>query len=144
DVLAFVLIYFLTMVLVVGGFDAWMLVPFLGWIAAYAAALCWFVPRLAKVSQSQADARALMTGRIVDAYTNISTVKLFSHAGREAEYAKEAMEEFRPTVYRQMGLATILNIELYIFNIALLASVFGIGIWLWLQSMITAGAIAAA
>lgn len=47
-----------------------------------------FIPRLSKVSQQQADARAVMTGRVTDAYTNIQTVKLFAHAGRESQYAK--------------------------------------------------------
>jgi ATP-binding cassette subfamily B multidrug efflux pump len=144
NVLNYVAFYFAGAVVLAALNDWRLAVPFLLWLVAYGLLLRHFIPRMAEVSEKQASARALMTGRIVDAYTNISTVKLFSHAGREAEYAKEAMEEFRPTVYRQMGLATILNIELYVFNIALLASVFGIGIWLWLQSAITAGAIAAA
>ena len=94
DILVFVIIYFVTMIAVVGGFDLWLLGPFLGWLALYACALRFFVPRLGKVGALQADARSLMTGRITDAYTNISTVKLFSHARREASYAKQAMQEF--------------------------------------------------
>jgi ATP-binding cassette subfamily B multidrug efflux pump len=85
-----------------------------------------------------------MTGRIVDAYTNISTVKLFSHSQREEGYAKEAMQEFLPTVYRQMELASLLNIAIYCLNVVLLATVFALGIWLWLGDSITAGAIAVA
>ena len=72
----------------VGGFDAWLLLPFLGWLALYVAAMCYFVPRLGRVAKAQADARSLMTGRITDAYTNIATVKLFSHAQREAGFAR--------------------------------------------------------
>ncbi len=88
DILVFVLIYFVTMVAVVGGFDRWLLLPFVGWVLLYIAALRYFVPRLARSAKAQADARSLMTGRITDAYTNIATVKLFSHAGREAGFAR--------------------------------------------------------
>ena len=89
DILVFVTIYFyfVTMVIMVGGFDAWLLVPFLGWMALYVAQLL-VSPRWRGRAQEQADARSLMTGRITDAYTNIATVKLFSHARREAGYAR--------------------------------------------------------
>jgi ATP-binding cassette subfamily B multidrug efflux pump len=89
-----VLIYFVTMLAVVGGFDlAAAALPGL------AGAVRWltlrhFVPRLAAWRKAQADARSLMTGRITDAYTNIATVKLFSHAQREAGFARGAMQEF--------------------------------------------------
>ena len=87
DILVFVTIYFATMAAVVGGFDARLLVPFGAWLVLYACAIWYFVPRMSRVSQRQADARSLMTGRITDAYTNIATVKLFSHAQREAGIA---------------------------------------------------------
>src|SRR5258705_2836221 len=105
DILVFVAIYFVTMAAVVGGFDAWLLLPFIGWLVAYTSALWYFVPRMGRISQQQADARSLMTGRITDAYTNIATVKLFSHANREAGFAKAAMQEFMVAVYGQMRLA---------------------------------------
>jgi ATP-binding cassette subfamily B multidrug efflux pump len=144
NVLNYVAIYYAGAVVLAAMNDWRLAIPFLLWLCGYGLLLRYFVPRLAKVSEQQAGARASMTGRIVDAYTNITTVKLFSHSNREASYAKEAMEEFLPTVYRQMGLATLLSIELYILNVALLGSVFAIGIWLWLQSLITPGAIAVA
>ena len=101
DILVFVGIYFATMIAVVGGFDRWLLAPFLGWLLLYGVALRWFVPRLGQVGQLQADARSVMTGRVTDAYTNIATVKLFSHGHREARFARSAMEEFMVTVYGQ-------------------------------------------
>ncbi|MDT1837993.1 ABC transporter ATP-binding protein, partial [Acinetobacter baumannii] len=70
----------------------------------------YFVPRLKQVATEQADARSEMTGRIVDGYTNISTIKLFSHTARESEYARDSMQLFLVPVYRQMRLATWLNI----------------------------------
>jgi len=144
NVLNYVVFYFAGAVVLAAMNDWRLAIPFVLWLVGYAVLLRYFVPRMADISEKQATSRALMTGRIVDAYTNISTVKLFSHSNREAEYAREAMDEFLPTVYRQMGLATALNIQLYLMNVALLASIFGIGIWLWLQAAITPGAIAVA
>jgi ATP-binding cassette subfamily B multidrug efflux pump len=70
----------------------------------------YFVPRLGRIGKQQADARAMMTGRITDAYTNISTVKLFSHTQREAGFARQAMTEFMTTGYRQMRLVSAFEI----------------------------------
>ena len=131
DILVFVTIYFVTMVAVLGAFDAWMLLPFLGWVALYAVSLRWFVPRLSRVSRAQADARALMTGRITDAYTNIATVKLFSHAGREAGYARSAMQEFMLTVHGQMRLVSSIEIVNHLLSMGLIVSTAGVALWLW-------------
>ena len=144
DILVFVLIYFVTMVAVVGGFDAWLLLPFLVWLAAYAVALRWFVPRLGKVSQAQADARSLMTGRITDAYTNIATVKLFSHAQREAGYARSAMQEFMQTAYAQMRLVSGIEVVNHLLSVGLIISTTGVTLWLWSRGQVGVGAVAAA
>ena len=143
DVLNYVAFYFVGAVVLAAANDWRLAVPFVLWLVAYGLLLRHFIPRFADISSKQANARALMTGRIVDAYTNISTVKLFSHSQREENYARDAMEEFLPTVYTQMRIATALNISIYTLNLVLLASVFSIGIWLWLGS-ISGGAIAAA
>jgi len=144
DILVFITIYFVTMVAVVGSFDAWLLLPFLGWLALYAAALVFFVPRLGKVAAAQADARSLMTGRVTDAYTNIATVKLFSHANREAGYARSAMQEFMQTAYAQMRLVSGFEITNHLLSMALLASTAGAALWLWTQGQVSVGAVAAA
>jgi len=144
DILVFVIIYFLTMVAVVGRFDAWLLLPFVGWVTLYVGALWYFVPRLGRVAQSQADARSLMTGRITDAYTNIATVKLFSHARREAGYVRGAMEEFLVTVHRQMRLVTGFEIVNHLLSVALILSTAGATLWLWSRGQVGVGAVAAA
>ncbi len=144
DILVFVTIYFVTMVAVLGGFDAWMLLPFLGWLALYGLSLRWFVPRLSRVSRAQADARALMTGRITDAYTNIATVKLFSHAGREAGHAKAAMQEFMLTVHAQMRLVSGIEVVNHLLSMALIVSTAGVALWLWSWGQVGIGAVAAA
>jgi ATP-binding cassette subfamily B multidrug efflux pump len=144
DILAFVTIYFLTMMSVVGTFDLWMLAPFLGWLACYVGCLVYFVPRLGKVGAAQADARALMTGRVTDAYTNIATVKLFSHASREAGFARASMQEFMSTAYGQMRLVSAFEIINHILSMGLVASTAGTALYLWTQGQVGIGAVAAA
>jgi len=144
DILVFVVIYFVTMVLLAGGFDVLLLVPFVGWLVLYVAALRWFVPRLGRVAQTQADARSLMTGRITDAYTNIATVKLFSHARREAAFARGAMQEFMGTAYTQFRLVTGVEVVNHVLSMGLILGTAGLTLWLWTQGRVGVGAVAAA
>jgi len=144
EMLAFVVIYFVTMTAVLGSFDLWMLLPFLGWLALYLGALVYFVPRLGRVAMYQADARSLMTGRIADAYANIATVKLFSHAKREAGYARGAMREFMHTAYAQFRLVTGFEIVNHALSMALVAGSAGVALWLWTKEQVGVGAVAAA
>ena len=144
DILVFVVIYFATMVLIVGSFDLWVVVPFASWLALYAVAIRHFVPRLGKVAQEQADARSLMTGRITDAYTNIATVKLFSHTNREAGYVRSAMQDFIQTVYRQWRMITAFEVVNQVLSVLLIASTTGVTLWLWMQGKVGVGGVAAA
>jgi ATP-binding cassette subfamily B multidrug efflux pump len=144
DILVFVVIYFVTMAAVVGSFDMELLAPFLGWVVLYMGALAYFVPNLSRVARAQADARSLMTGRITDAYTNISTVKLFSHAQREAGYARSAMREFLLTVNGQMRLVSGFEIVNHVLSVLLIASTAGIALLLWTRGQVGVGAVAAA
>lgn len=144
DILVFAIIYFITMSAVLSGFDLWFLLPFAGWLLCYIVALIYFVPRLGKVARQQADARSLMTGRITDAYTNILTVKLFSHAGSEASYAKESMDGFLITVNKQMRLVSSFEIINHILNVGLIVCTAGVALYLWTESLVGIGAIAAA
>ncbi|AYR26852.1 ABC transporter ATP-binding protein [Herbaspirillum rubrisubalbicans] len=143
DILVFITIYFATLVGVVGSFDMWMLAPFFIWLAAFAVAMRYFVPRLSAVARNQADARSLMTGRITDAYTNIATVKLFSHAGREADYARSAMREFLTTVNRQMRLVSGFEVVNHMLNMVLIIGATGGSLYLWTQGKVGVGAVAA-
>ena len=144
DIMVFIVIYFATMMALVGGFDAMLLLPFGTWLLCYLAALRWFVPRLGRAAQQQADARSLMTGRITDAYTNIATVKLFSHGQRESSYARGAMQDFLGTVYGQMRLVTGLEITIHLLSVGLTLGTTGLALWLWSQGQVGVGAVAAA
>ncbi|MDK4689555.1 ABC transporter ATP-binding protein [Kingella negevensis] len=140
----YVLVYFLSTGVILVSLDGWLLVPFILWIALFGLTMKLLIPKLAKTAQRQADARSLMTGRITDAYSNITTVKLFSHGAREARYAKESMEEFMVTVHAQMRLATLLDTCTFAVNAFLTLSTAVIGVWLWHSGSVSAGAVAVA
>jgi ATP-binding cassette subfamily B multidrug efflux pump len=142
DMLVYVVVYFTGAVILAAAADWRLAIPFLVWLAAYVSMMVYFIPRMGKISQAQADARSMMTGRIVDSYTNIATVKLFSHSNREETYAKEAMDEFLDTVYRQMRLFTVLNMLVLWSNALLLFAVGATGIWLWMGGLMSPGALA--
>jgi ATP-binding cassette subfamily B multidrug efflux pump len=144
DILVYVVIYFVTLLLVLGAFDTALIWPFLGWLVLYVVALVYFVPKLGHVGQLQADARSLMTGRITDAYTNIATVKMFSHAQREAHFARGAMQEFMVTAYGQMRLVTAFEIVNQILSVLLIAAITAVSLWLWTLGAVGVGAVAAA
>ena len=143
DILVYVTIYFATMGLVLGGFDARALLPFLAWVALYLGATWYFVPRLARVAQQQADARSMMTGRITDAYANIATVKLFSHSRREAGYARDAMADFLLTVHAQMRLVSAFQVVNHALSVGLIGATSGVTLWMWTRGEIGIGAVAA-
>ena len=144
DVLVGIAVYFLTMVALAASFDLRLIWPFAIWLSLYALAVVYFVPRLAKVGKEQADARSLMTGRVSDAYTNIATVKLFSHTRREAQFARSAMQDFIVTGYAQMRLVSGFEIVNQALSMALIAAVAGMSLWLWSLGALGAGAVAAA
>lgn len=144
NVLLYVIIYFVTMVFLVGQADLMMVVPLLAWLAAYLGILKYFIPRLRDVSTLQADARASMTGRIVDSYTNMMTVKLFSHSNREANYAKESMNEFLESVHPQMRLATGLQVCIWVLNALLIFVITALSLYLWTETRMTPGGVAIA
>lgn len=136
-------VYFITIIILAGGFDPRLMLPFIAWIVLYGLAMMYFVPRLGKVGQEQANARSSMTGRVTDAYANITTVKLFSHTNREAHFARAAMEDFKVTGWRQMRLVSQFEIVNQTLVVALILSTGGYALWLWHGGEIGAGAVAA-
>lgn len=143
DILVYVLIFFGTMLAVNGSFDWRMILPFVGWLVLYVCSLFYFVPRLASVAQEQADARSMMTGRVTDAYTNITTVKLFSHSKRESGYVRAAMQDFLKTVHYQWRLITSFEIVNQMMIALLILSTAGVSVWLWARGEVGVGAVAA-
>jgi ATP-binding cassette subfamily B multidrug efflux pump len=144
DILMYVGVYFLSVLALFATIDLRLMLPLLAWLGIYVGILAIVLPRLRRISEEQAGARALMTGRIADSYTNIATVKLFSHARREAAYAREGMEEFLTTVHPQMRLVTWMETSVAVNNVLMLLAVGLTALYLWMHGLITPGAIAAA
>ena len=144
DMLAYVLIYFITISFVFAAISPLLLIPLMFWLVLFICSAAYFIPRLSKISNAQADARAVMTGRVTDAYTNIQTVKLFAHAGRESQYAKSSMQHFMVTVFKQMRLGARYSISISLLNIVLYVGVIGTAVYLWMQGQAELGVIAAA
>lgn len=144
DVFVYVSVYFTAIVVILAQADWRLMMPMLAWLAVYICIQLHFVPKLKKVASEQADARSTMTGRIVDSYTNIATVKLFSHSRRETEYAEQGMESFLDTVNRQMRLVTGFNLCVELANYILVFVISAVSIYLWMTSAISIGAIAIA
>ncbi|NYT37368.1 ABC transporter ATP-binding protein [Allopusillimonas soli] len=136
-------VYFFTIIALAGGFDLRLMIPFIAWITLYGLAMGYFVPRLGKVGQQQAHARSSMTGRVTDAYANISTVKLFSHTRREARFARAAMEDFKHTGYRQMRLVSQFEAINQVLVTGLIFGAGGYALWLWHSGEVGTGAVAA-
>ncbi|MES2976131.1 MAG: ABC transporter ATP-binding protein [Pseudomonadota bacterium] len=143
DMLVGIGVYFVAILALAGAFDMWLMLPFMIWLALFAMAIVYFVPRLGRIGKKQADARSMMVGRITDAYTNISTVKLFSHTQREAGFARAAMQEFKATGYAQMRLVSAFEIVNHVLVVSLIAGVCGTALWLWSQGQAGVGAVAA-
>ena len=144
EMVAFVVSFLATSGVILLRLDFWLFAPFLGWMVGLVLMMMFFLPRLRDTSMRQADARALMTGRITDAYANISAVKLFSHSNRELAYAKSAMEEFMQTVHAQMRWVTLLGSVAELMSMAVVIGSAILGVYLWSIGQVTVGAVSVA
>ena len=144
DAITFSLAYLVGAAILLAGADPRLAIPLLIWFALYALLLRWTITRVGPASKASADARSMTTGRVVDSYTNIHSVKLFAHHDREIDYAKEAIEQTRATFAREMRLYTIMDVVLTALNGFLIVAVVGWAIGLWAGGSASVGAIAAA
>ena len=126
-----------------GDADPRLMVPMLVWVVLYAALVRWTMRRAGPAAKAASDARSAITGRVVDAYTNIHAVKLFAHHDREVSYAKEAIEHARATFQQEMRIITKMDIALTILNGALIVSVTGWALALWYAGQASVGVVAA-
>ncbi len=142
QVISWVAVFFITAIASFIANDWRLAIPMIVWLMLYGFTMRHFVPQMGKLSEKQADMRSLVTGRVVDTYTNMPTVKLFAHASREDDYAKEGMGWMLQSVHDSMRVATRMNIALNMLNGSLLSATAAIAIWLWSRGAITVGAIA--
>lgn len=144
DAITFSLAYLIGALVLLGDADPRLMIPLLIWLGLYAILMRWVVTRVGPASKAASDARSKVTGRVVDSYTNIHSVKMFAHHSRELDYAKEAIEDTRQTFQIEMRLYTIMDVVLVLLNGVLIVGVVGWAIALWMQGAASTGAVAAA
>jgi ATP-binding cassette subfamily B multidrug efflux pump len=144
DAISFSLAYLIGAAILLATSDARLLMPLIAWFALYSLLISWTVKRVGPASQAASDARSTVTGRVVDAYSNIHSVKMFAHHDRELEYAKDAIEYTRQTFQKEMRIFTIMDVMLVTLNGLLIVGVVGWAIMLWMQGSASVGVVAAA
>ncbi len=144
DAVAFAVTTLIGSIALLSGADLRLVVPLLLWIALYLWLLRWTVRRAGPASTAASDARSKVTGRVVDSYTNIHSVKMFAHHDREIAYAGEAIEEAREKFQTEMRIVTLMDVMLTFINGLLIVSVTGLALWLWYDGQATVGVVAAA
>ncbi|WP_299786739.1 ABC transporter ATP-binding protein [uncultured Marivita sp.] len=144
DAITFSLAYVVGALILLGQADPRLAIPMIGWLFLYGALVVWTVKRVGPASQAASDARSEVTGRVVDSYTNIHSVKMFAHNDTELTYAKDAIENTRRTFQREMRLFTIMDVVLVTLNGLLIVAVVGWAFWLWMQGQASVGIVAAA
>ncbi len=144
DAIAYALAYFVGAVILLSDADPRLMVPLLIWIGLYAALVQWTIARIGPASKASSDARSAVTGRVVDSYTNIHSVKLFAQKDQELEMARDVIEHARHTFQREMRIYTIMDITLTVLNGLLILGVVGWAIYLWSTDAATVGVVAAA
>ncbi|MEP3919160.1 ABC transporter ATP-binding protein [Ascidiaceihabitans sp.] len=144
DAISFSLAYMIGAAILLSTSDPRLLLPLLGWFVLYALLIKWTVKRVGPASQAASDARSTVTGRVVDAYSNIHSVKMFAHHNREIDYAKDAIEKTRLTFQKEMRIFTVMDVMLVSLNGLLIVGVVGWAIALWVQGSTSVGVVAAA
>ena len=144
DAITFSLAYLLGAWVLLAQADLRLSVPLLGWFLLYGALIRWTIKRVGPASKASSDARSTVTGRVVDAYTNIHSVKMFAQGNEELGYAKTAIESTRQTFQVEMRISTLMEIGLVVLNGLLIVGVVGWALALWMQGEASIGVVAAA
>ncbi|MBC6407163.1 MAG: ABC transporter ATP-binding protein [Rhodobacteraceae bacterium] len=144
DSITFSLAYMVGAAILLQQIDVRLVLPLLVWFVLYLALVVWTTKRVGPASKRASDARSEITGRVVDAYTNIHSVKLFAHHAHEITYAKEAIEHARLRVQQEMRIYTTMDVVLVGLNGLLLLGVVGWAVWLWIAAEASVGMVAAA
>ncbi|MFN3722406.1 MAG: ABC transporter ATP-binding protein [Paracoccaceae bacterium] len=144
DAVAFASVTVVGAAIMLAGADVRLLLPLVIWFVLYGWLVRWTVQRAGPAAKASSDARSAVTGRVVDAYTNIHSVKLFAHHDMELRYAKDAIEHARTTFAKEMRIVTKMDLALTVLNGGLIVGVTGWALLLWYQGQATVGTVAAA
>jgi ATP-binding cassette subfamily B multidrug efflux pump len=140
----YILVYGTSAVVMLGRADPWLALPILLWFAGYVVLLRVFVPNMRDRSHRMSEARSVLTGRIVDTYTNILTVKLFAHARDEDAYVRKAMDEHTGLFHASLRLNTLFSLSLMTLNALLVTGTAALAIALWIRGSVSVGTVATA
>ena len=143
DAITFSIAYLIGAIFLLAEADSRLAIPLLIWAGLYGGLVFWTVRRVGPASEAFSDARSAVTGRVVDSYTNIHSVKMFSQDNQELNYGLEAIEKARTTFQYEMRLYTLMDIGLVALNGLLVVSVVGLGIYLWIIGSASVGVVAA-
>ncbi len=138
----YILIYGISALSLMLAFDWRLALPTVLWMLSYVVFLRYFVPRMRDLSRISSEARSLVMGRVVDSYTNIMTVKLFSKAQDEDLFVREAIDEHRLKIAAHMRMTTRFMATLTVLNAMLVVFTAGIGVWLWSLGSISPAVLA--
>ncbi|MGL4237470.1 ABC transporter ATP-binding protein [Tabrizicola sp.] len=144
DMAAFAAATFIGALLMLAEADPRLMLPLLAWLIGYLALMRWTIRRAGPASTASSEARSTVTGRVVDSYTNIHSVKLFAHQDSELNYAKEAIEKSRKTFQTEMRIVTKMDMALTFLNGLMILGVGGLALYFWVQGSATIGVVAAA
>ncbi|MEI6096884.1 MAG: ABC transporter ATP-binding protein [Alphaproteobacteria bacterium] len=144
DAVAFAATTLVGAAIMLAGADPWLLVPLTLWLVSYLALMRWTIRRAGPASHASSEARSALTGRVVDSYTNIHSVKLFAQFERELDYARDAIETARRTFQKEMRIVTIMDGVLTLLNSMMILGVSGLALYLWYNGMASVGVVAAA
>ncbi|WP_343659740.1 ABC transporter ATP-binding protein [Ralstonia sp.] len=142
DALWHVVIYAISAMVLFARADWWLVVPLLVWIGCYVAALSYFVPRVKARSVIATESRSKLMGRIVDGYTNITTLKLFAHTQHEESYARDAMAEQTDKTRLSGRMISGMDFTITAMNGLLIVGTSALALWLWSEGRVSAGTIA--
>ncbi len=140
----YILVYGTSSMLLLGSSDAWLAVPVALWFVGYGLVLRHFVPRVRTRSRRMSEARSTLTGRVVDSYTNILTVKLFARPTDEDAFVRDSVDEHTDAYRGQLRLLTLFGTSLTVINAAMIVATGAIGVYLWTRGSISVGALATA
>ncbi|MGV8959531.1 MAG: ABC transporter ATP-binding protein [Stenotrophomonas sp.] len=141
DALWYIVVYTGSALYLFAQADVRLMLPLAAWLVVYVAIMVLFVPRMKQRAWIASEARSKAMGRIVDGYTNISTLKLFAHAGREQTYIADAFQELAVKHRAQTRITSAMDLTIAIVNGLLIVGTCGLALWLWNQGRISVGAI---
>jgi ATP-binding cassette subfamily B multidrug efflux pump len=140
----YILVYGTSALLLLAAADRWLALPIALWFLGYLVLLRLFVPRMRDRSKEMSEVRSLVTGRIVDSYTNILTVKLFARPWQEDAYVREAVDEHTGKFHASLRLNTLLGLALSSLNALMVTGTGALALLLWTRGQVSVGTVAMA